>query len=172
MSDLSKTGFQTEHLFEVQFPKKLLETAVTGILPKVGVGVTPLLKAARLAEDSVYTGWNKLYASNVNLNQFYEAITDVPKTYLAPLNTPADRLMTTIGDWGNMQNLLLVAGDVNWVKGKLFSLENPMAQSTLKTAVKAALGGDENAAKKIEVVLQNVGLHAKNYRLGGILAEC
>jgi hypothetical protein len=66
--------------------------------------------------------------------------------------------MTALGDWGNMQNLLLVAGDVNWVKGKLFSLENPMAASTLRKAVGDALKGDVNAAKKVEVVLQSVSL--------------
>ncbi len=163
MSDLAKTGFQTEHFFEVQFPKKLLQTAYTGMLPNVGLGVTKLLAAAPITEENLYAGWNKLYASSLSLNQFYEVITDVPKTYVAPLNTPADRLMTAIGDWGNMQNLLLVAGHVNWVKGKLFSLENPMAQATLKAAVTAALKGDADAAKKIEVVLQSVSWHAKPF---------
>jgi hypothetical protein len=156
VSDLAKTGFQTEHLFEVQLSKKLLETAVTGILPKVGLGVTPILKAARLAEDSLFTGWNKLYASSANLNQFYEVIKEVPSSYVAPLNTPADRLMTAMGDWGNMQNLLLVAGPVNLVKGRLFSLESPMSERRLREAISKALKGDALAAKTIEVVLQNV----------------
>ncbi|KAH6634677.1 glycoside hydrolase superfamily [Chaetomium sp. MPI-SDFR-AT-0129] len=97
-SDLARTGFQTEHLFEVQLPKKLLETAVSGVLPKIGQGVTPILKTARLAEDSLHAGWNKLYAPSVNLNKFYEVVKGVPSSYVAPSNTPADRLMTAIGD--------------------------------------------------------------------------
>lgn len=174
-SDLARTGLQTEHLFEVQLPKKLLETAVSGVLPKIGQGVTPILKTARLAEDSLYAGWNKLYAPSVNLNKFYEVVKGVPSSYVAPVNTPADRLMTAIGDWGNMQNLLLVAGDVNWVKGKLFSLENPMATSTLRKAVSDALKGDEMAAKKIEVVLQSVsGMQNQETKmvLGGWATKC
>lgn len=158
MSDLATTGFQTEHLFEIQLPKKLLETAITGYLPNVAhsrQSVTPVLKAARLAEASLYAGWNKLYPSSANLNKFYDVV-KVPSSYVAPLNTPADRLMTAIGDWGNMQNLLLVAGDVNWVKGKLFSLHSPMSSQTLTAAIHRALDGDEMAAKMIEVVLQNV----------------
>jgi hypothetical protein len=113
MADLVKNGFQTEHLFENQLPKKLLETAITGVLPYVGLGVAPVLSAALITDANLVAGWNKLYGAGIKLNDFFEAITDVPKNYVAPLNTPAERLMTAIGDWGNMQNLLLIEGHIN-----------------------------------------------------------
>jgi hypothetical protein len=42
-------------------------------------------------------------------------------TWAPPANTPAGRVMSAIGGRGNMENLLLVQGHVNWVKGQLFS---------------------------------------------------
>ncbi|KNG44683.1 symbiotic chitinase [Stemphylium lycopersici] len=66
-------------------------------------------------EALLRAGWNKQYAAGVALNTFYEAVsglTGVPSVYSPPSNTSADRLMTVLGDWGNMENLLLVkAGD-------------------------------------------------------------
>jgi hypothetical protein len=156
ITDLAKTGFQTEHLFENQLAKKLLETAITGILPHVGLGVTPVLNAALITDANLVAGWNKLYGAGIKLNDFFEAITDVPKNYVAPLNTPAERFMTVIGDWGNMRNLLLIEGHINWVKGQLWNLNNPMSATKLSALLKSALQGNANAAEQIEVVLQSV----------------
>lgn len=154
VSELAKTGFQTEHLYELQMIKQLLTTAYTGYLPSVTGAV--LMSAQKLTEAALLAGWNKVYSSAVTLNRFYEAVSGVPSSYTTPANTPADRIMTVLGDWGNMKNLLLVRGDINWVKGQLFSLKNPMGPTRLKSCVTAALKGNVKKAKEIEEVVQNV----------------
>ncbi|KAK5996640.1 hypothetical protein PT974_01977 [Cladobotryum mycophilum] len=166
--DLARTGYQAEHFFELQMAKQLLATALTGVLPHInigGVGVTPIINAALLAEDKLLAGWNKLYPATAKLNTFYDSVKGlkgVPGSYIKPSNTPADHIMTVLSDWGNMQNMLLIEGQINWVKGKLFSLYNPMSQDSLKKLVTKALAGDAKAAKKIEVILQSV-LSVFNY---------
>ncbi|KAI9146931.1 symbiotic chitinase [Paramyrothecium foliicola] len=154
VSELPKKFFQTEHFFEVQWPKVFLDTCVTGMLPGI-LGKIPM-QAAKLTEANLLAGWNKGYAAGVSLNAFYEVVSGMDKSWVAPLNTPADRLMTILGDWGNMKNLLLIKGDVNWVKGQLFGLNNPMATDKRKKYVTEALKGSVNSAKKIEVVIKNV----------------
>ncbi|QPG93992.1 hypothetical protein C2857_003934 [Epichloe festucae Fl1] len=77
VSELAKKGYQTEHFFEGQMVKKLLETAIMGALPNInvgGIGVTPVLKAALLAEDKLLAGWNKVYPATAKLNNFLRTL--------------------------------------------------------------------------------------------------
>jgi hypothetical protein len=60
------------------------------------------------------------------------------------------------GDLGNMQNLLLIKGDVNWVKGWLFDLNNPMATEKKKKYVAEALKGSADSVKKMDIVIKNI----------------
>ncbi|KAK2590532.1 hypothetical protein QQS21_011782 [Conoideocrella luteorostrata] len=162
MSDLAATGLQAEHFFEVQLIKQLLQTAITGILPNVPLGsvsVTPVLSAAKLLEANLYNGWNKLYPASANLPPIVQnvaGLSGVPSKYTPPANTPADRIMSAIGDWGNMKNMLLVQDRINWVKGKLFSLQNPISETVLIETIKEALSGGVSAAQRISTTLQNV----------------
>ncbi|KAH7317114.1 symbiotic chitinase [Stachybotrys elegans] len=165
VSELPRKFFQTEHFFEVQWPKVFLETCVTGLLPGV-LGKLPM-QAAMLAEANLLAGWNKAYAAGIALNSFYEVVSGMDPSWVAPLNTPADRLMTALGDWGNMRNMFLIKGDVNWVKGQLFSLNNPMAADKRKKYVTEALKGTVKSAQKIEIVIKNV-FAAFNYMNDGI----
>jgi hypothetical protein len=157
VADLPKKAFQTEHFFEVQFPKTFLETCVIGLLPSI-IGQIKL-QAPMLNEALLLASWNKKYATGIALNTFYETdsrLKGVPGKYVPPSNTPSGRLMTVLGDWSNMENLLLVKSHVNWVKGQLFSLNNPMAEGKLKTNIAEALAGDKGSAMKIETVLKHV----------------
>ncbi|KAK2611936.1 hypothetical protein QQS21_002042 [Conoideocrella luteorostrata] len=162
IADLASKGLQAEHFFEIQIIKQFLETAITGILPNVplsGVSVTPVLTAAKLVEDKLYDGWSKIYPSSANLPPIVanvQGLTGVPSNWVPPANTPAGRIMSAIGDWGNMKNLLLVQDRINWIKGKLFSLKNPISEKTLRTSIKKALGGKVTEAQHISSMLQNV----------------
>lgn len=158
VSDMAKSvKFQTEHLLELQLPKILLRTAYTGELPKVGdAAVTQYIKAARISEENLFTGWHKLYPSNINLNPVYEIVKGMPKDYLPPLNTPADRIMTAIGDWGNMQNLAVTIGEINRMKGKLFSLSEIIAGDRFQTLIWKALKNDEESARVLGGTFKDV----------------
>lgn len=86
----------------------------------------------------------------------------MPGNYVTPSNKPTDPLMTALGHWGNMENLLLVKKDINWVEGQLFSLNNPIATDKLKKYTTKILAGNKNSAIKIESVLKYV-FSAFNY---------
>nr|QDJ94336.1 chitinase chiC3 [Cordyceps cicadae] len=162
MSELASKGLQAEHFFEIQMIKQLLETAITGVLPHVPLGsvsITPVLTAARLLETNLVNGWNKLYPASSPLPPIVQnvvGLTGVPAAYTAPDNTPADRIMSAIGDWGNMKNMLLVQDHINWVKGKLFGLQNPISERSLARTIKKALAGDVAQAKHISNMIQSV----------------
>jgi hypothetical protein len=161
MSDMAKEGkFHTEHLLELQLPRLLLRTAYTGELPKLDKhAATQLIKAAKITEENLFRGWHKLYPSNINLSPIYEVVNwkDLPNNYVPPLNNPAGRVMTALGDWANMQNLAVTIGDINLMKGRLFRLHDPMADDTFANLLWEALKNDEKANKLIAETFQNVG---------------
>jgi hypothetical protein len=64
--------------------------------------------------------------------------------------------MTVLGDWGNLQNVLLLKGDVNLVKGALYGIKNPMSPESLTKLMKKALAGNKASVTKIESVLKHV----------------
>ncbi|EJP61449.1 symbiotic chitinase [Beauveria bassiana ARSEF 2860] len=162
ISELASTGLQAEHFFEIQMIKQLLETAITGILPNVPLGsvsIMPVLTVPKLLETNLVNGWNKLYPGTAQLPPIVQnvaGLSGVPSYYTPPDNTPADRIMSAIGDWGNMKNMLLVQDHINWVKGKLFSLQNPISERTLARTVKKALAGNVAQAQHISSMLQSV----------------
>jgi chitinase len=154
---LTKKGFHAEHLFELQMPKLLLQTAYTGFLPDAGKSDQyPLRMATAISAENLFKGWHKLYPPNAILSPFYEVVKGMPKDWVAPPNTPAGRLMTVFGDWGNLLNMALAEEDINSIKGLLFSLKNPMGKTSLRDNLNAALAGNVEAAKNIETVFQNV----------------
>ncbi|EAQ91333.1 predicted protein [Chaetomium globosum CBS 148.51] len=104
--------FQTDHLFELQIVKMLLRTAYTGGLPKVDKkAATQPIEAPKITEENILTGWHKRYPSNIDLNPVHDpSVKGMPENYRPPENTPADRVMTALGDWGNLQNLVATTG--------------------------------------------------------------
>lgn len=137
--------------------KMLLETAHTGILPGVkGSDERRLRTATPISAENIKKGWHKLYPPNASLNPFYEIVRGMPEDWVAPPNSPAGRLTTVSGDWGNMVNMALVQACINLVKGRLFRLYNPMGEKTLNDNLTAASKGDVEAAKAIERVFQDV----------------
>lgn len=43
--------------------------------------------------------------------------------------------MTVLGDHGNMKDFLVASSDINWYKGKLFSLETPVVRKLAEAAL-------------------------------------
>lgn len=158
--------FQTDHLFELQIVKMLLRTAYTGGLPKVDKkAATQPIEAPKITEENMLTGWHKRYPSNIDLNPVHDpSVKGMPENYRPPENTPADRVMTALGDWGNLQNLVATTGDINPMKGDLFGLRNlaPVEESEITGMLSGAPENHKVAAEKIEATFQGVGSFPSN----------
>ncbi|TLD08608.1 uncharacterized protein PgNI_07375 [Pyricularia grisea] len=125
LNSLAKKGFHTEHWYELQMPKFLLDTAVTGILPN-----GKIMRAAKIPIENLIAGWNQQYT--VTLTKLVEDMSHIPG-WTNP-DTPASRVMAVLGG------------------GKIMGDEAVMAASTLKNKIQEAINlagtkeGNEAAA--------------------------
>ncbi|KAH6687317.1 symbiotic chitinase [Plectosphaerella plurivora] len=151
LADLPKKGFVTEHFNEVQMAKHFIYSAYHGTLPYIRGPMTAL----PLSAENLAAGWNYQYTRA--LNSLATTVTDV-KDWTAP-NTPAERFMTVIGDYGYRSGLFYAEAALNGVKGSLHRFVQPMDIDRFEdilTTVAANGKGAEAAAQEIAVKLQLV----------------
>lgn len=134
-------------VFKNQMSKFLIKTANSGTLPN---GET--MKAATISADNLYAGWNQQYTAT--LNKLVETVTDIDG-WTAP-NTPAERFMATIGDYGYRRNLFYVDGPINGIKGLLHRGFNPLSPTNLKTLIETGISGGEKGATAIAQVSETL----------------
>lgn len=138
--ELPKTGFQLEHLREVNMIDSFVKSLLSG---KLFSGTDMTNKLDPLA---VYNGWNKVY--DVSLPQIGLAVRDAVD-YTLPV-TPNDRIYETIGSYAYREGVTFLPGPLNLLKRTLMMGNSPLGTvskfSTLLADV-ASKGGEAEMKK-------------------------
>ncbi|KAK2766602.1 hypothetical protein FQN53_006662 [Emmonsiellopsis sp. PD_33] len=161
LSDLPRTGFQAEHLQEIQMVGKFLKTAVTGYLPSGAK-----LKAQVVDPQKLLDTWHKVY--DVDLPRIGAVVSDV-KDWTAPL-TPNDRVFEIIGSYAYRTGMSLLPGDMNLIKKNIVNGNQPMAPAAFNKALNLVAKGDMEAAKLIAGKLQKT-IGVFNYLNDAVLRD-
>ncbi|KAK2803673.1 hypothetical protein FQN50_006889 [Emmonsiellopsis sp. PD_5] len=161
LSDLPKTGFQAEHLQEIQMIGKFLKTAVTGYLPSGAK-----LKAQVVDPQKLLDTWNKAY--DVTLPRIGAVVSDV-KDWTPP-KTPNDRVFEIIGSYAYRTGMSLLPGDMNLIKKNIVNGNQPMAPAAFTKALNLVAKGDMDAAKLIAGKMQKT-IGVFNYLNDAVLRD-
>ncbi|OJJ42141.1 hypothetical protein ASPZODRAFT_20739 [Penicilliopsis zonata CBS 506.65] len=143
--DILETGWNAEHLQEIQMVGQLIKTAVTGTLPSGKTMQSSILDAVKLIN-----GWNKVY--DTTLPRIGALVTDVAGW--TPPVTPNDRIFEVIGSFAYRTGISFVERDINSAKLNLVKGYNVMALRRFKGFLDAVNLGNETAAKVIATTLQ------------------
>ncbi|KAM7215378.1 hypothetical protein V8F06_009239 [Rhypophila decipiens] len=163
-AELPKTGFQLEHLREVNMIDSFVRSLLSG---KLFSGIDMKNKLDPL---EVYNGWNKVY--DVSLPQIGVVVRDAAG-YTPPL-TPNDRIYETIASYAYREGVTFLPGPLNLLKRTLMMGNSPLgAISNFRVLLdQVATRGDEVALKKVLGSMQGTVaiFNYLNDALKGILA--
>lgn len=140
-AQLSKTGFELEHLREVNMMDNFVRSLLSG---KLFSGADMTIKFDPMA---VYHGWNKVY--DVSLPLIGVAVRDAP-AYTLPV-TPNDRIFETIGSYAYREGVSFLPGPLNLVKRTLMMGNSPLGSvSRFRNLLgEVASRGDKEALQKV-----------------------
>ncbi|KAG6039145.1 hypothetical protein E4U41_003161 [Claviceps citrina] len=145
-ADLPKTGFQLEHLREVNMIDSFVRSLLSG---KLFSGAVMKHKLDPLA---VYHGWNKVY--DVSLPRIGSLVRDAAD-YTLPV-TPNDRIYEVIGSYAYRTGVTFLPGPLNLLKRTLMMGNSPLGTvANFRTLLGyVAANGDDVALKKVLFAMQ------------------
>ncbi|KAG5951737.1 hypothetical protein E4U53_002386 [Claviceps sorghi] len=143
--EFARTGWQVEHIWEIQTKYMFLISLLTG---KLVSGASMITKLDPLA---VALGWNKPY--DVSLPRIGSIVRDA-KDYTMPL-TPNDRSFEVIGSYAYRRGMSFLPGPINIHKRTLMGLNSPLGNIRAFTLLLNQIaGGDEKALLKVLTAMQ------------------